>query len=73
MDLVDRRTKEEILERQHPENIDEMFAILGPEPVIGYLRCKLIEHRADARKSEWYMNKLLELKKYDTVHEGFKR
>jgi mRNA interferase MazF len=73
LDLVERRTKEEILERQHPENIDEMITILGVAPVIGYLRCKVFEHRGDARKSEWYMNKLLELKKHDTLHEGFKR
>ena len=73
LDLVERRTKEEILERQHPENIDLMLTILGREPVIGYLRCKVFEHREDAKKSEWYMNKLLELKRHDTVHEGFKR
>lgn len=73
LDLVERRTKEEILERQHPENIDEMVAILGVSPVIGYLRCKVFEHRGDARKSEWYMNKLLELKRHDSIHEGYKR
>jgi mRNA-degrading endonuclease toxin of MazEF toxin-antitoxin module len=73
MDLVERRTKEEILDRQQPENIDEMIAILGVAPVIGYLRCKLIEHRADTKKSEWYMNKLMELKRHDTIHESIKR
>ena len=73
LDLVERRSKEEILEKQHPENIGEMLTILGREPVIGYLRCKVFEHRADAKKSEWYMNKLLELKRHDTVHEGYKR
>jgi mRNA interferase MazF len=73
LDLVERRTKEEILEKQHPENISEMLTILGREPVIGYLRCKVYEHKADERKSEWYMNKLLELTRHDTVHESFKR
>lgn len=73
LDLVERRTKEEILDRQHPENIDEMLTILGVAPVIGYLRCKVFEHRGDARKSEWYMNKLLELKRHDSIHEGYKR
>lgn len=73
LDLVERRTKEEILDRQHPENIDEMLAILGVAPVIGYLRCKVFEYRGDARKSEWYMNKLLELKRHDSIHEGYKR
>lgn len=73
LDLVERRTKAEILDRQHPENIDEMVAILGISPVIGYLRCKVFEHRGDARKSEWYMNKLLELKRHDSIHEGYKR
>ena len=73
MDLVERNTKEELQERNHPENIDEMVAILGVEPVIGYLRCKVYEHKADVKKSEWYMNKLLELTRHDSVHEGFKR
>lgn len=73
LDLVERRSKEEILETKKPENIDEMIAVLGVEPVIGYLRCKVYEHKADSKKSDWYMNKLLELTKYDTVHEGFKR
>lgn len=73
LDLVERRTKAEIMDRQHPENIDEMVAILGVAPVIGYLRCKVFEHRGDARKSEWYMNKLLELKRHDSIHEGCKR
>ena len=73
LDLMERRTKEEIQERQHPENIDEMLAILGKEPVIGYLRCKVYEHKSDAKKSEWYMNKLMEMTRHDTVHEGFKR
>lgn len=63
MDLMDRRTKEEILERRNPENLDEMIAILGVAPVIGYLRCKVYEHKNDPSKSRWYMDKLMELKR----------
>ena len=63
LDLIERRTKEEYLERQHPENVDEMVTILGADAVIGYLRCKVYEYKSEPKKSEWYMNKLLELKK----------
>ena len=74
--LVERRTKEQLQEGRNPvkENINEMITILGVEPVIGYLRCRV--YQADADSREWYMNKLIEVKGRGherTVHEGFKR
>lgn len=74
LDLVDRRTKEQHLE-ERKENIDEMVAILGVEPVIGYLRCHV--YQSEGGKKDYYMRKLNELKGVchvrGSVHEGYKR
>ena len=74
--LVEYKTKEQMIEDRKPvrENIDEMVAILGVEPVIGYLRCNV--YQADGEKRDYYMRKLNELKgvcNVRTVHESYKR